>query len=57
MNSKKEIFISGGLNASNVKTCVKLLNPDWVDASSALEKTPGIKDKDKLEDFLKAAKA
>lgn len=50
------IFISGGLNPDNVSTAIKQLNPDWVDASSSLEKEPGKKDISKLKKFIKIIK-
>lgn len=52
---KPVVFLSGGLNAKNVKAAIKLLKPDWVDLSSSLELKPGIKDHRKIQQFMKAA--
>jgi phosphoribosylanthranilate isomerase len=49
---KSPVFISGGLTSGNVRKAVKLLKPDWVDASSALESRPGKKDHRKIKEFI-----
>jgi len=49
------IFLSGGLNSGNVRKAVKLLKPDWVDASSLLESKPGKKDHKKIKEFIERA--
>jgi phosphoribosylanthranilate isomerase len=49
--------LAGGLNSRNVKSAVKRLHPDWVDASSSLESRPGKKDHKKIQQFVKSAKA
>ena len=54
---KQPVFLSGGLAASNVNEAIKLLNPDWVDASSSLELCPGKKDHKKIQKFINAAKS
>ena len=46
------MFLSGGLTAGNVRQAVKLLKPDWVDASSSLELYPGKKDHKKIQKFI-----
>ncbi len=51
---KSVVFLSGGLTTGNVKQAIKLLKPDWVDASSSLELKPGKKDHKKIEQFIKA---
>ena len=51
-----QVFLAGGLNSRNVKSAVKRLRPDWVDASSSLESRPGKKDHKKIQQFVKAAK-
>lgn len=50
----KEIpfFLSGGLNASNVKKAIETVQPAVVDLSSGLEESPGLKDFDKVEEFF-----
>ncbi len=49
---KRIVFLSGGLNSGNVQKAVKLLKPDWVDASSFLESKPGKKDHRKIKEFI-----
>ena len=53
---KPVVFVSGGLTAGNVKKAIKLLKPDWVDASSSLESRPGKKDHQKIQKFIQAVK-
>jgi len=50
---KSPVFLSGGLTAGNVGKAIKLLKPDWVDVSSALESRPGKKDHRKIKEFIK----
>ena len=52
----RPIFLSGGLNEKNVNRAIKAVHPDWVDASSSLEASPGKKDRDKVKSFVIAAK-
>ena len=54
---KKTVFLSGGLNSQNIKKALEMYPAHWVDASSSLEKYPGKKDFDKVERFIKKAKA
>jgi phosphoribosylanthranilate isomerase len=53
---KKPIFLSGGINAKNVKDAIKTVHPDWVDVSSSLESSPGKKDHKKVREFIEAVK-
>ncbi|MCM8795155.1 MAG: phosphoribosylanthranilate isomerase [Candidatus Omnitrophica bacterium] len=53
---KQKIFLSGGLNARNVRYVVRYLHPDWVDVSSSLERSPGKKDPKKIKAFIQVAK-
>lgn len=52
----KNIFLSGGLNAKNVKEAIKLIKPHWVDVSSSVEIGPGKKDIRKVKEFIKAVR-
>lgn len=45
-------FLSGGLNADNVKEAIETLQPYAIDVSSSLEKKPGVKDFRKIEAFM-----
>lgn len=55
-NIKKDFFLSGGLNAQNVKRAIKIAKPFAVDTASGVEKNSRKKDTKKMEAFIKAAK-
>ena len=52
----RPIFLSGGLNARNINRALKTVGPEWLDASSSLESSPGKKDHQKIKKFIAAAK-
>lgn len=51
------ILIAGGLDASNVEAAIEQARPYGVDVASGVEVAPGKKDLDKLEAFVRAARA
>ncbi len=51
----KHIIIAGGLDASNVRSAIEQAQPWGVDACSRLEKSPGLKDHDRVREFVKVA--
>lgn len=51
-----KVIVAGGLSAENVREIIKSAKPFGVDASSKLEIKPGIKDMDKVREFIKAVK-
>lgn len=53
---KRPVFLSGGLTAKNVEDAIKCVKPDWVDVSSSVEKSAGIKDHKKVREFIKATR-
>ena len=48
----KSFFLSGGINEYNIREACKEIKPYAVDISSSLESEPGIKDFDKIENFM-----
>lgn len=53
---KRPVFLSGGLNAYNVSKAIAVIKPEWVDASSSLEISPGRKDYQKISMFIRRVK-
>ncbi len=52
-----KLWLAGGLSPDNVRTAVAEVAPFAVDACSSLESRPGVKDHEKLRNFIKEAKA
>jgi len=53
---KKNYFLSGGLNPTNVEKAIKRLKPYVVDTSSGIERSLGKKDYKKMKLFIERAK-
>lgn len=49
-------FLAGGLTAENVGRAVRTLQPWAVDVSSGVESSPGVKCKQKIQDFIAAVR-
>ncbi len=50
----QSMILAGGLKASNVEDGISALRPYAVDVSSGVELSPGLKDVDKMRDFISA---
>jgi phosphoribosylanthranilate isomerase len=50
-------MLSGGLDAGNVAEALRITQAPAVDVSSGVERTPGIKDPDKIRAFIRAVRA
>ncbi|MEX1063018.1 MAG: phosphoribosylanthranilate isomerase [Balneolaceae bacterium] len=48
----KPFFLSGGLNSGNVRNACRSVRPFSLDLSSGVEKVPGVKDFDKVEELF-----
>ena len=53
----KPWFLAGGLSPENVARAIQLSGAELVDVSSGVESAPGIKDVQRIRDFLLAAKS
>lgn len=51
----QRVIIAGGLDADNVRLAIEQARPWGVDACSRIEKSPGLKDHDKMRRFIAAA--
>lgn len=55
--SETPLILSGGLNAENVTDAIAKVHPFAVDVSSGVELEPGVKDQDRMRDFVAAVRA
>jgi phosphoribosylanthranilate isomerase len=56
LKGRGNILVSGGLAPENVAEAIWLFQPYGVDASSSLESSPGIKDRERVRRFIFAAR-
>lgn len=50
------LMISGGLTPLNVAEAIQTVRPQWVDVSSGVEREMGLKDVEKMKEFIRAAR-
>ncbi len=51
-----KIFLAGGLNVRNLREAIELVRPDGVDVASGVESSVGVKDEEKVKEFIRIAK-
>jgi len=54
--TNKQLLLAGGLTPENVSAAIAQVRPDGVDVSSGIESSQGIKDRDKMREFISRAK-
>jgi len=52
----KPVILAGGLTPKNVKEAIRTVRPFAVDVSSGVESSPGVKDPEKIFEFVRNAK-
>jgi phosphoribosylanthranilate isomerase len=55
--AKRPTMLSGGLTPENVGEAIRKVDPWYVDVSSGVEASPGVKDEGKLRRFVEAVRA
>lgn len=50
---ERPYILAGGINADNVVQAIKMARPHGVDVNSGVEVSPGVKDHDKIREFIK----
>ncbi len=50
-----KLFLAGGLSVDNIQNAIQKIRPYAVDVASGVEKSPGIKDPQLLEEFIRLA--
>jgi phosphoribosylanthranilate isomerase len=54
---RARLIMAGGLRPETVAEVVRALHPHGVDVASGVERSPGVKDHGKIQEFIRRAKA
>ncbi|MGH7742828.1 MAG: phosphoribosylanthranilate isomerase [Candidatus Eiseniibacteriota bacterium] len=54
---ERRVLLAGGLGPDNVGDALARVHPFGIDASSSLERAPGLKDRERVRRFVEAARA
>ena len=54
--ARRDVMLAGGLSGANVADAIRIVRPFGVDASSALESSPGRKDPERVRRYVEAAR-
>jgi len=52
----RRLILAGGLSPENVAQAIATVNPDGVDVCSSVESAPGVKDPERVQQFVAAAR-
>ncbi len=54
---RSRLILAGGLTSENVAEAVRRVRPAWVDVASGVERSPGVKDPERVRRFIENAQS